>query len=57
MSLHPSSVSTDYATMRATLRELNDSYDGLSCPASDCQGTLSARRGRLVCERCDSRAG
>jgi hypothetical protein len=55
MSLDPLTNPPDYAAMRATIRELNESFDELVCGAADCPGRLRSRAGVLVCERCDSR--
>ncbi|WP_254535960.1 hypothetical protein [Halomarina litorea] len=52
MDPHTPSGSPDYGTVRATLRDLNGSFDELACRTLACPGTLSARAGLLGGEEC-----
>lgn len=51
----PTSDYPDFGTMRSALEELTESTTPrkwLSCPDPSCDGTVSARGGLLVCDRC-----
>ena len=44
----------DFATMRTSLRELNEASaaDALFCPNATCDGSLRTVGGLLLCRRC-----